>query len=113
MPTDGLYAEIARGPGPIAEIGRVHRVLLLGATRAEMLKMDDVLKRLGKQAGAFTSTIERARVRTRTARRGLRGVEVVEVVEVEEADRLLGTSETVHEELTSPSPLVWGGRGER
>ena len=103
MPTDGLYAEIARGPGPIAEIGRVYRVLPLGATRAEMLKMDDVLERLGKQAGAFTSTIERARVRTRTVRRVVCGVEVVEA---EEADRLLGTAEAVDKELTSPSPLV-------
>ena len=127
LPTDGLYAEIARSPGLIDEIGRVHRVLLLGpslfpallrtihlghvtlsleqkadeigrllgATRAEMLKMDDVLERLGKQAGAFTSTIERARVRTRTVRRVLRGVEAVEA---EEADRLLGIAEAVEED---------------
>jgi DNA recombination protein RmuC len=38
---------------------------LLGVTRAEMVKMDDVLERLARQAGAFSGTIERARVRTR------------------------------------------------
>jgi hypothetical protein len=71
--------------------------------------MDDVLERLGKQAGAFTSTIERARVRTRTVPRVLPGVEMVVA---EEADRLLGTTEAVGEELTSPSPPVGEGRGE-
>jgi DNA recombination protein RmuC len=38
---------------------------LLGVTRTEMLKMDDVLERLARQAGAFSGTIERARLRTR------------------------------------------------
>jgi DNA recombination protein RmuC len=38
---------------------------LLGVMRAEMLKMDDVLERLARQAGAFSGTIERARLRTR------------------------------------------------
>jgi len=38
---------------------------LLGVTRSEMLKMDDVLERLARQAGAFSGTIERARLRTR------------------------------------------------
>jgi hypothetical protein len=38
---------------------------LLGVTRSEMLKMDDVLERLSRQAGAFSGTIERARLRTR------------------------------------------------
>ena len=38
---------------------------LLGVTRAEMLKMDAVLERLSRQAGAFSGTIERARLRTR------------------------------------------------
>jgi DNA recombination protein RmuC len=51
---------------------------LLGATRTEMLRMDEVLERLAKQAGAFSNTIERARVRTRAVRRKLRGVEAVE-----------------------------------
>jgi DNA recombination protein RmuC len=38
---------------------------LLGVTRSEMLKMDDVLERLARQAGAFSGTIEKARLRTR------------------------------------------------
>jgi len=38
---------------------------LLGVTRGEMLKMDEVLERLARQAGAFSGTIERARLRTR------------------------------------------------
>ena len=38
---------------------------LLGVTRAEMVKMDEVLERLARQAGAFSGTIEKARVRTR------------------------------------------------
>jgi DNA recombination protein RmuC len=122
LPTDGLYAEIARAPGMIDELGRVHRVLvmgpslfpallrtiqlghvtlsleqkadeigrLLGATRAEMGKMDQVLARLGKQAGTFSTTIERARTRTRAVSRVLRGVETVDS---QAAERLLGTAE--------------------
>jgi DNA recombination protein RmuC len=38
---------------------------LLGVTRSEMLKMDAVLERLSRQAGAFSGTIERVRLRTR------------------------------------------------
>ena len=38
---------------------------LLGTTRTEILKMDDVLERLARQAGAFSGTIEKARARTR------------------------------------------------
>jgi DNA recombination protein RmuC len=118
LPTDALYAEVARIPGLIDDIGRDSRVLLmgpallpallrtihlgfvtlaleqkadqirdlLGATRTEMLKMDDVLERLARQAGAFSNTIERARVRTRAVRRTLRGVEAVDS---ERAERLL------------------------
>jgi DNA recombination protein RmuC len=115
LPTDGLYAEIARAPGVIDAIGRDCRVLvmgpsllpallrtihlgtmtlaleqkaeavqrLLGATKTEMLKMDDVLDRLGKQADTFSSTIERARVRTRAVGRKLRGVEALEASDAE------------------------------
>ena len=110
LPTDGLYAEIARAPGLIETISRECRVLvmgpsllpallrtiqlgfvtlaleqkadevrrLLGATKSEMVKMDDVLEKLGKQAGTFSSTIERARVRTRAVGRKLRAVEALE-----------------------------------
>ncbi len=107
LPTDALYAEVARIPGLVDAIGRESRVLLmgptlfpallrtihlgfvtlalehkadqirslLGATRTEMLKMDDVLERLARQAGAFTNTIDKARVRTRAMSRKLRSVE--------------------------------------
>ena len=47
---------------------------LLGMTRAEMVKMDDILERLARQAGAFSGTIERARTRTRTLSGQLRGL---------------------------------------
>ena len=59
---------------------------LLGATRAEMLKMDGVLEKLGKQAGAMSGTIEDARRRTRAVDRKLRSVELAETGE---AERLL------------------------
>lgn len=118
LPTDGLYAEVARVPGLIDEIGRLQRVLvlgpslapallrtihlgfitltleqraddvrrLLGATRTEMARMDGVLEKLGKQAGAFSNTIDDARVRTRAVGRKLREVEAAETGD---AERLL------------------------
>jgi DNA recombination protein RmuC len=124
LPTDALYAEIARIPGLIDDIGRDCRVLvmgpslfpallrtihlgfvtlaleqkadqirdLLGATRTEMLRMDEVLDRLGKQAGTFSNTIEAARRRTRAVGRKLRGVEEIaaeraeQLLEIEVAD---------------------------
>jgi DNA recombination protein RmuC len=127
LPTDGLYAEIARCPGLIDEIGSQCRVVvlgpslapallrtihlgfvtlaleqkadeirtLLGATRSEMQKMDDVLARLGKLAGTMSNTIEAARRRTRAVSRKLRGVEAVEG---QAAERLLElTPETLDE----------------
>jgi DNA recombination protein RmuC len=110
LPTDALYAEVARIPGLIDEIGREHRVLLmgptlfpallrtihlgfvtlaleqkadqirdlLGATRTEMVRMDALLARLARQAGAFGNTIERVRTRTRAVTRKLRGIEAVD-----------------------------------
>ncbi|MBN8872104.1 MAG: DNA recombination protein RmuC [Rhodospirillales bacterium] len=118
LPTDALYAEVARIPGLIDEIGRECRVLvmgptlfpallrtihlgfvtlaleqkadqvraLLGATKGEMLKMDKVLSQLARQASTFSTTIERARVRTRAVDRKLRGVEAIED---EQAEALL------------------------
>lgn len=109
LPTDSLYAEVARIPGLIDAIGREQRVLvmgptlfpallrtihlgfvtlaleqkadeiraLLGATRGEMQRMDDVLARLSRQVGTLGNTIESARVRTRAVQRKLRGVESV------------------------------------
>jgi DNA recombination protein RmuC len=137
LPTDGLYAEVARIPGMIDEIGRTCRVLilgptlfpallrtiqlghvtlaleqkadqireLLGATRTEMLKMDDVLDRLSKQAGTFSRTIDDARRRTRVVGNKLRSVEIVAPGQ---AARLLGTNQAGSEfeleeaELESP-----------
>ena len=122
LPTDALYAEVARIPGLIDDIGRECRVLvmgpslfpallrtihlgfitlaleqkadqirdLLGATRTEMLKMDEVLDRLAKQAGSFSNTIESARRRTRAVGRKLR---VVEAMEEEGSERLLELEE--------------------
>ncbi|GAJ29980.1 DNA recombination protein RmuC [Acidomonas methanolica] len=113
LPTDGLYAEVARVPGLIDEIGRVHRVIvmgpalipallrtvhlgyvtlaledrtetisrLLGLTRQEMLKMDAVLDRLARNAGAMGNTIEEARRRTRVLGRKLRAVDAVQEAE--------------------------------
>lgn len=110
LPTEGLYAEIARIPGAIEEIGRVHRVMvlgpsllpamlrtiqmghvtialgekadlvreLLGATKAEMAKMDEVLARLRKQVTAVGNTLDAAQVRTRAVARKLRGVDALD-----------------------------------
>ena len=119
LTTDGLYTEVARIPGLIEELGRVHKVLvlgpslfpallrtiqlgfvtlaleqkadevrlLLGATKTEMLKMDEVLERLAGQAGRMSGTIEMARRRTRVVRSKLREVEVADA---HEAALLLG-----------------------
>lgn len=127
LPTEGLYAEIARIPGAIEDIGRSHRVLLLGpsllpamlrtiqmghvtialgekadmvrellgATKAEMGKMDDVLGKLRKQVAAVGNTIDAAQVRTRAVTRKLRGVDAVDgsraaaLLEIE-ADDVIG-----------------------
>jgi len=128
LPTDALYAEVARIPGLIDDIGRECRVLVMGpslfpallrtihlgfvtlaleqkadqilvfmgATPTEMLKMDDVLERLAKQAGTFSNTIESARRRTRAVGRKLRGVEAIEAERAEQVLELEG--ETVEEE---------------
>jgi DNA recombination protein RmuC len=65
---------------------------LLGATRTEMLKMDDVLERLSKQAGTFSNTIENARRRTRAVGRKLRGVEAIGAERAEQLLELEGDS---------------------
>lgn len=51
---------------------------LLGATKAEMGKMDEVLGRLRKQVAAVGNTIDAAQVRTRAVARKLRGVDAVD-----------------------------------
>ena len=62
--------------------GLIHE--LLGATRTEMRKMDEVLDRLARQAGTFSRTIDQARTRTRVVGRKLRGVEAMESVRAEQ-----------------------------
>jgi DNA recombination protein RmuC len=110
VPTDGLYAEIARIPGLIDDLNRSHHILvlgpalfpallrtihlghitlsvernaqeisrLLGATRTEMRRIDDVFARLGKQVGTVSTTIEAARTRTRAVDRALRSIEAMD-----------------------------------
>ncbi|MBP0466276.1 DNA recombination protein RmuC [Roseomonas sp. PWR1] len=110
LPTEGLYAEIARIPGAVEEIGRMHRVMvlgpsllpamlrsiqmghvtlalgekaelvreLLGATKAEIGKMDEVLGKLKRQVTVVGNTIDAAQVRTRAVARKLRGVDAVD-----------------------------------
>jgi DNA recombination protein RmuC len=115
LPTDGLYAEAARIPGLLDELGRTHHVMvmgpsvmpallrtvrlgyvtlaleekagqigkLLGATRQEMLRMDDVLEKLSRNAGAMGKTIEDARRRTRAVGRKLQDVDLPAPAEAE------------------------------
>jgi DNA recombination protein RmuC len=110
LPSDGLFAEVARIPNLIDEIRVRDKVIilgptllpamlqtihlghitldlekrageigkLLGATRNEMGKMDDILAKLAANASTITSNIERARTRTRAVNRVLRTVEMVE-----------------------------------
>jgi len=119
LPSDGLFAEVARIPNLIDDIRARERVIilgptllpallqtihlghvtldlekrageigqLLGATRTEMTKMDDVLAKLAANASAMSSNIEKARVRTRAMGRVLR---TVEMVEADTASGLLG-----------------------
>ncbi len=125
LPTDGLYAEAARIPGLIDDLGqRLHVMVmgpsllpallrtvqlgyvtlaleqkagqiadLLGATKREMLTMDEVLERLAKTAGTMQHTIDDARRRTRMVGRRLRDMETMRP---DQADALLelGTFET-------------------
>ncbi len=118
LPTDGLYAEAARIPGLIDELGQKLHVMvmgpsllpallrtvqlgyvtlaleqkagqiadLLGATKREMLTMDDVLEKLARTAGTMSRTIEDARRRTRVVGRKLRDMETLRP---EQAETLL------------------------
>ena len=124
LPSDALYAEVARIPGLVDQIGREQRVLLmgptlfpallrtihlgfvtlaleqkadevrdlLGATKAEMLKMDKVLESLLRQVGRMSNAIEQARTRTRVMSRKLRGVEALDPVQAETLLALEGLS---------------------
>jgi DNA recombination protein RmuC len=116
LPSDGLYAEAARCPGLIDELGRTCHVLvmgpsllpallrtvrlgyvtlaleekagligrLLGATKQEMLRMDQVLDRLSRNASTMAQTIEDARRRTRVVGAKLRGIDLPAAAETEE-----------------------------
>ena len=130
LPSDGLFAEVARIPNLIDEIRVREKVIilgptllpamlqtihlghitldlekrageigkLLGATRAEMTKMDDVLGKLAANASAMSSNIEKARVRTRAVGRVLR---TVEMVEADAAQVMLGLEADAEEEETA------------
>jgi DNA recombination protein RmuC len=110
LPSDGLFAEVARIPNLIDEIRLREKVIilgptllpamlqtihlghitldlekrageigkLLGATRNEMGKMDDILVRLAANASAITNNIAKAQQRTGAIKRVLRTVEMVE-----------------------------------
>ena len=60
------------------QIGR-----LLGATRQEMLRMDEVLDRLGRNATTMARAIEDARTRTRVVQKKLRDVEIADDAETD------------------------------
>ena len=124
LPSDGLYAEAARIPGLIDDLGqRLHVMVmgpsllpallrtvqlgyvtlaleqkaghiaeLLGATKREMLTMDDTLERLARNAGSMSRTIEDARRRTRIVTRRLREMEMLPP-EQAEAVLTLGVTE--------------------
>ena len=119
LPSDGLFAEVARIPGLIDDVRTKDKIIvlgptllpamlqtihlghitldlekrageigkLLGATRGEMVKMDQVLEKLAANASAMSNNIEKARVRTRAVTRVLRNVEMVEA---EVGEPLLG-----------------------
>jgi DNA recombination protein RmuC len=57
-----------------------------------MLRMDDVLSRLAKQADTFTRTIGQAQVRTRAVGRKLRGVEQIDAIQAENLLELAGVT---------------------
>ncbi len=134
LPTDGLYAEVAREPGLIEEIGRIHKVLvlgpsilpallrtiqlgyvtltlsqkadmvreLLGATKTEMLKMEGVLDRLGKNVGALGNNIRMAQTRTRAVTRKLKGIDAIALDRVDQVLEI--SAEVVEDEAEEPEP---------
>lgn len=127
LPTDGLYAEVARIPGLLDAIGRQHHVIvlgpslfpallrtihlghitlsleqkaeevrrLLGITRGEMQKIDNVLEKLAGQAGTMAKNLTLARRRTRAVEKTLSDVVTIEG---EEAERILGPAEETEED---------------
>ncbi|MDE1896512.1 MAG: DNA recombination protein RmuC [Rhodospirillales bacterium] len=126
LPSDGLFAEVARIPGLIDDVRAKERVIvlgpsllpallqtihlghvtldlekrageigqILGATKTEMVKMDDALAKLAQNASTMSNNIERVRTRTRAMGRVLK---TVEVVEANAAQALLGLAEEAEE----------------
>jgi DNA recombination protein RmuC len=122
LPSDGLFAEVARIPNLIDEIRTREKVIilgptllpamlqtihlghitldlekrageigkLLGATRSEMGKIDDILLRLAANATTMSNNIAKAQQRTGAIKRVLR---TVELVEPRAAQDLLGIPE--------------------
>ncbi|GBQ34484.1 DNA recombinase RmuC [Acidocella aminolytica 101 = DSM 11237] len=110
LPSDGLFAEVARIPGLIDDVRQKERVIILGpsllpamlqtihlghvtldlekrageigqilgATKTEMVKMDEALAKLAQNASTMSNNIEKARTRTRVMGRVLKNVEIVE-----------------------------------
>lgn len=121
LPSDGLFAEVARIPSLIDDARSKEKIIilgptllpamlqtihlghitldlekrageigkLLGATRGEMVKMDQVLEKLAANASTMSNNIEKARVRTRAVNRVLKNVEMVAA----EGPALLGLEE--------------------
>jgi DNA recombination protein RmuC len=127
LPTDGLYAEVARCPGLIDDIGRNQRVLVLGPTLFPALlrtiqlgrltlSLEQKAEEIGKLLAATRTEMEKidgvlaklgkqARTFSNTidsAQRRTRAVgrvlRNVEALEAEEAERLLDLAETPIEE---------------
>jgi DNA recombination protein RmuC len=137
LPTDGLFAEVARVPGLIEEINRschvqvlgpsllpaLLRVIqlgyvtlsleqksdmvreLLGATRAEMIKMDGVLEKLAKNVGTMGNSIALARTRTRAVNRKLKGIDALGFERAAEVLELTGEPDELPEEAGEESEL--------
>jgi len=127
LPTDGLYAEVARCPGLIDEIGRTHRVLVLGPTLFPALlhtislgyftlRLEQKTDEIGYLLSATRTEMEKIDEvllklgkqakgfsnTIETAQRRTRAVgrvlRGVQAVTEDEAERLLGTAELVAEE---------------
>jgi DNA recombination protein RmuC len=110
LPSDGLFAEVARMPNLIDEIRTREKVMILGpsllpamlqtihlghitldldqrageisrmlgATRAEMIRMDEALLKLANSATTMSNNIENVRKRNRVMKKVLEKVELVE-----------------------------------
>jgi DNA recombination protein RmuC len=129
LPTDGLYAEVARIPGLLDEIGRLHHVIVLGPSlfpallrtihlghitlsleqKAEEVRrmlgvtrgeMQKIDLVLGRLAGQATSMANNLTLARRRTRAVEKTLTNVVSIEGEEADRLLGPAEEQDEEPT-------------